>query len=161
LKLYEINFELEKLLNEAIDFDTGEIHEDYIKEIEELELKKDEKILNTGKYIKSLVAFVATLKEEKKRIDGLMKSTNKKIETLDKYLRIFVNLGDKYQDGQCTISTRKTSSVVINDPDSIPDIFKITVSSVNISKTDIADAIKEGEEVEGAEMKVDFKIGIK
>jgi len=140
MKLYEINFELEKLLSEAVDFETGEISEEYIELIEALELKKDEKVLNTGKYIKSLVAFVGTLKDEKKRIDGLMKSTNKKIETLDKYLRLFVKQGDKYQDGQCVVSTRKTSSVYIDDADLISEEFKTITTTTSISKADIAKA---------------------
>ena len=161
MKLYEINFELEKLLEEAVDFDTGEISEEFIKEIDELELKKDDKILSTGKYIKSLIAFVDTLKNEKKRIDGLMKSTNKKINGLDQYLRLFVKQGDKYQDGQCVISTRKTSSVFIDNADLISDTFKTTTTTTSISKSDIAKAIKDGKDVIGAEIKEDYSVGIK
>ena len=55
--IYEMNAQIESLLDSMIDEDTGEVNEEALAQLEQLEADKDEKIKNTGLFIKNRMAF--------------------------------------------------------------------------------------------------------
>ena len=96
---------------------------------------------------------------EAKALAQRKKSTQSKAEWLKRYLAVFIGEGQKYQDATVKISWRKSTSTVIDNPDTIEDkYFKIERKPVLSA---IKDAINAGENIVGARLEEKQSIQIK
>lgn len=148
MTLYEINSELESAFNAAVDPDTGEILDaDKLEAFEQLQMVQEEKIENIACFIKNLKSDAAALKAEEQALSKRRKFAENKAEWLSKYLSDCLN-GKTYKSARAAISYRKSVSVDIADIESIPEQYrKITIEP---NKTEIKNALKNGEEIPGA-----------
>jgi len=160
--LYEINSEIHDLIYgyyEALEDGDGVIPEDLQKGLDELAIKRENKIGNYCKFIKNCNAEVKMLKDE---IDNLTKR-KKVVENKSKFIKSMLesnmSIGELYSDSNSKISWRKSESVNIIDESSIPEDY--TETEIKIKKSDIKKAIKAGHIISGAEIKINQNIQIK
>lgn len=163
MNLYEINDAYEKALsNFTVDDETGEVIFDD-EEIKRLEGAFEEKVDNIACYIKSLNALSNSIKAEKQALDERLKSNDKKVESLKKFLVMSLEMRDmkKFESARNKLSFRKSTSVVINEDAVLPTKYVKTVVTEKVDKKAIGDALKNGEVVEGCYLKESNNLQIK
>lgn len=165
MNLFEINDEITKLIETSVDAETGEIDEQALAKIDELQLAKTEKIENIGLYILSAKAYVNAVKEQIKVFKAKQESAEKKIEELEKYLAR--NVDTKFETEKVKISFRKSESLEIVDEDELnkwlethPECQKIEIKTTPI-KAEIKKAIEQGEDVRGVVLKINNNVQVK
>lgn len=145
MTLYEINEQIQKAIELGFDPDTGEILDE--SALEQLQLDRDEKIENICLFIKDLKAEAAALDAEKKNLDARASVAKKKSDSLSRYLQAMLD-GEKFKTARCSISYRKTSAVIVDDENELPELCVRIRKEPN--KTAIKDYINAGVSVPGA-----------
>lgn len=154
--LYEIDKNLYQLLefDMVVDEETGEILFEE-SDIDNLLLSRDEKIENTGCYIKNLLSDIEQLKAEEKSLKERRQTKEKKVERLKKYLADSMLLfGDKkFETPRIALSFRKSKQVEIDEDVVLPEEFIKVKVEKSPDKTKLKDAIlKQGEVIEGVKV---------
>lgn len=145
MTLYEINEQIIKAIELGFDPETGEILDE--SALEQLQLDRDEKIENICLFIKDLKAEAAALDAEKKNLDARASVAKKKSDSLSRYLQAML-AGEKFKTARCSISYRKTSAVIVDDENELPELCVRIRKEPN--KTAIKDYINAGVSVPGA-----------
>jgi len=160
--LYEILGEVQTALDAAIDPETGEIlDEQAFEEFNLLSLAKDEKVENIGCFIKNLLSEAAALKTEKMNLAKRQQQCENRAEWLKKYLAYCLN-GEKYSSARVAISYRKSTSVVIDDSVDLATLPEQYVKTTyEARKTELKDALKNGEIIDGITLEEKNNITIK
>lgn len=172
MNLYQIDNQIERILIECTDTETGEFDtEKYAKLMAELEEAKETKIENIALYIKNMTAEAAAIREEEKNLASRRRARENKVESLKKYLTDYLE-GKKFETARAKISFR-TSKVLdiedenkvansiqrmfVNDEDFLtyqpPKIKKTELKTYLLSHTDIT--------VDGAEVRENRTVMIK
>lgn len=153
MKLYEINFELEQLLNSIYKFaeeNDGIIPDHSDEYLSKLEMEREQKILDIARYIKSIKAESEAIKNES---DNLLKryKTCRNLELrLKKYLIMNIPIGQKYKDNNTMVNWRKSEAVDIINESEIPiEYFKIEKSPMLLI---IKNELKKGTIINGAQL---------
>lgn len=145
MNLFELNqavrdFELE------IDEETGEILN--ADALDFLELERDTKIENIALWIKNLKAEAEAVKKQKEAFYQREKALTNKAERLKEYLANNL-MGEKFKTDRVVLSWRKSQAVEVDDNFSDERFIKY---EPKISKSEIKDALKSGEVIEGARL---------
>lgn len=151
--LYEIDKNLYQLLefDMVVDEETGEILFEE-SDIDNLLLSRDEKIENTGCYIKNLLSDIEQLKAEEKSLEKRRQTKEKKVKRLKKYLADSMLLfgNKKFETPRVALSFRKSKQVEIDEDVVLPEEFIKVKVEKSPDKTKLKDAIlKQGESIEG------------
>jgi outer membrane murein-binding lipoprotein Lpp len=151
MKLYEINEELENL----IDVETGEIAD--VAFFEDLCMTRTAKIEGIALYIKNLDSDAAALKAEETALAKRRKAAENTAARLKEYLTRMLTESEKFETPRVKLSWRKSSAVAILIPEA--DFVRyaqrehdelLSYSEPTINKKAITDAIKAGQEIIGA-----------
>lgn len=173
MNLYSIDQRLVTLIEEGFDLEFGTIfesEEELAKAIDEVQLDLDTKIENIGCYIKNLEAEVEAFKKEEDNLEARKKQTERKIEGLKRYLNCYLTACYprdedrakwKFKSPKVVLGYRKSSSVEVPDIEKLDKKYLKITTKVDPDKTAIKDAIKNGEEVEGAFIKQNINLNIK
>ena len=156
MKLYEIT-ELQKELEKEED---AEIKQD-LQELIAVELEK--KSNNIVYVIKNLESNNTAIDAEIERLQQLKKKNSSNIEKIKSNILWFMqqNNVDTIKSELATFSKRKSESTDIENIEQIPQEF-ITVKQTFVpDKTAIKKAFKEGREVAGAKVVVNYNLQIK
>lgn len=166
MKLRELSQELEKayeMFYNSIDEETGEIDLDAKKQLEEIKIAWNEKVIALAEFIKRIRGDIETYKVE---IDRLVK-IKKSLENKEAFLKNVLDENmrarslTKFDDVTCKISYRKSERVEIEDLDKLPEEFRKAVTTISADKIAIKDALKQGLKVDGAVLVVSDNIQIK
>ena len=153
MTLYEIINAIDEVTSSfQIDEETGEVIMDFEK-IEALNLAKEEKIENVGKYILNLEAEAKALSERKKEIERRIKSLTSRAEHTREYLNNCLN-GEPFKCLDFEIKYTKSERVEINEElfdNSINDRF-LKYKKPEPDKVEIKKALANGEIVPGAQL---------
>lgn len=154
MNLFELNqavrdFELE------IDEETGEILN--ADALDSLELERDTKIENIALWIKNLKAEAEAVKKQKEAFYSREKALTNKAERLKEYLANNL-MGEKFKTERVVLSWRKSQAVEVDDNFSDERFIKY---EPKISKSEIKDALKSGEIIEGARLVENNSLQIK
>lgn len=154
--LYEINKDLYQLLENdmVVDEETGEILFEE-SDIDNLLLSRDQKLENTGCYIKNLLSDIDQLKAEEKSLKERRQIKEKKVERLKSYLANSMLLfGDKkFETPRVALSFRKSKQVEIEEGANIPQEYITIKVEENPNKTKLKDAIlKQGIVIDGVQV---------
>ena len=114
MNLFEIKQEILNVYDNLIDVETGEINEEAVKQLENLTVQREEKIENTGLYLKDLKYKIEALKEEKRNIDRRIKAIQNTEEFLKRRLSDELK-GENFETPKTRISFRKSTSVKVDD----------------------------------------------
>ena len=161
MTIYSDVLEVEKLLDNCFNIETGEIDEK--KEEELKKIRAD--IIGSGleklcKARANRLAMVESLKAEEKRINEKRKSLEKSVERLEAYIAEVFHLGGNEKEiaGTFTISMRKSEVVWLADGFENPEFGSYEFKP---DKRKIKDALKSGVDVAGAAIVVNENIQIK
>lgn len=152
MKLYEIEQGLRALiegtLEKIVDMETGEVFT--VDNLENLQLVKEEKLEGCAVVYKELKADAEALATEIKTLQERKNRILKKQEWLADYMAMALN-GEKLKTPKCTISYRKSESVELTgNIEEVPSEYCKT--KVELDKTAVKKAIKEGIEVPGCNL---------
>lgn len=148
MNLYEMNAQIEELSERLVNTETGEIDEAVMKELDELNMARDEKLEGCGIVIKNLAAECIGLKVE---IDALKERMASKERRMDNMMRYVDNnlRGEKFETSKVAFSYRKSQSVDVVNEDAVPDELCRYETTRKPVKTEIKKLLKNGEEVPG------------
>ncbi len=155
MNLYEIE---SAILNCCIDTETGEVIDEGM--LNALEMERNEKIKNIGRWIKQLNAEAEMLKKQEDSFAKRRKATENKAISPKNYLSSYLG-GNKWNadDMSVSISFRSSKSVCIADENLIPKKYKKI--EYKVDKTAIKQAIESGLKVKGASIALNNNIQIK
>lgn len=140
-------YEIDEQIMSCVDVETGEIFDG--DKFDELKLEKEAKIENLCLWMKNLKSDAEQLKAEAESFTKRAKAAENKYESIKAYLQNYLD-GEKFKTTKCSVSYRKSTSVVVDDLEAIPDEF--IRYKVEANKTAIAEALKAGFELEGAHL---------
>lgn len=161
MTLYEIDEQIRNCIRidekSAVDTLTGEVID--LKQLDELAMERSQKIKNIALWYKNLVADARALKAEETAFFIRRKTAENKAEQLKSYLANVLD-GEKVKETEFAIGWRKSKAVTITDEKKLPEIFLIA-QPPKVDKTAIGKALKDGEDVPGAELIENMNIQIK
>lgn len=154
MNLYEINREIEEVLENSIDTETGEISDEAIQRLNELQLEKDAKVENVALWHKNLLAESKAIADEIKALQERKKALERKMEWQEKYLEFALG-GSKFETPRVMVGYRKSTAVEIADMAKFIEDHKdseLVTTKIDYApnKTQIKALLKEGQEVDGA-----------
>ena len=157
ISLYHMTENYRQALAELTDADLPE--EVVADTLEALEGELIQKGQAVAAFALNLSAEIDAIKAVEKRISERCKALEKRADSLREYLRTNMEKAGiseiKALDGSFTAKLAKgRPSVVIDDESLIPDDSEFVRWKREISKTAIADAIKNGQDVPGAHIEV-------
>ena len=166
MKLYELTNDYLALLD-AIDND--EIPEEAIADtLEAITASIEEKADSIACLLKNLDAECAAIKAEEARLAERRKAKEKSHERIKQYLSETLQRAglDKIETARNKITFRKSESVEVDEESFITWAQKnrddlLTYSAPKINKTEIKKALKHGDEIIGAELRINNNIQIK
>lgn len=162
MNLYELTCEQIEI-NRMLEENGGEL----TPELEEALLITEENLNQKAEgYCKAIAIYngqAATLDEEIKRLTAKKKVAENAVARMKDALKATMQVLqlDKINAGTFTISARKSKSLEVLDEALIPEEYKETVTTIKVDKNAIKDAIKNGAEIEGVELKENKSIQIK
>lgn len=157
--LYSITEEQRYLLSEIEQMEgeiTPEMEENLIITAHQLEAK-------SGAYlevIKNREAFIGTIDEEIKRLQQLKKTSGNLVRRLkDNLLHAVKTFGD-YEVGLSKFGTRKSTSVEVEDVNSLPKEYKVIKVTEQADKIAIKKALQSGVEIKGCYLSENLNLKI-
>lgn len=153
MKLYEINEALERLIEDSVDPETGEIAID-IDALQELQMAREEKLEGLAVYYKNLMADATAIKGEIETLTSRMKSAEKKAEQIKAFLQIQLD-GQPLKTSKVAVSFRASKAVEVDEKAfwAWEGAGRYCVyPDPKISKKAITEALKQGEDVVGCEL---------
>lgn len=160
MRVYEIPTQYRRFFEECVDEETGELR--YTEEqFAELEAEATEKIANCGRMLKEWMAELEAMKEAKRSIDARMKSKTRQIEWLKEMtLNALSAVGKKVEAADIVVTTRKSTKVKVNEELLHADWFVEKIER-RPNLTALGDALKQGVEIEGAELVTNYNLSLK
>lgn len=153
MSLYDLDRSIAAVLNDSVVFcaETGEVIFDESM-LDELEVGRTEKLEACGLYAKSLDSEARAIRDEERRLAERRRAKEAKAERMKEYIRSSMEFfGDsKVETPRLCMGLRKSSRVVITDPDLIPGDLFGDPKPPEPDKAAIKNAIKSGREVPGA-----------
>lgn len=150
-------YEIDSAIMDCVDMETGEIID--MEALEDLQMKRDQKIENIGCWIKNLLADAKALKEEKDNLAARQKAAENKAASLKAFLSSYLN-GEKFKTAKVAISYRKSDSVDIAEGAVIPEEY-LKYSDPTPDKIGLKAALKAGEKFPGISIVTSSNIQIK
>lgn len=152
MTIYEIDQEIQRLLDVGIDQETGELLFDS-ESLEALQLERDAKVENLALAYKNMQAEAKAIKAEEDALSQRRKAAEAKAERARKYLD-YVLAGEKFSTSRVAVSYRKSKKLQIEDgfvswaTEHAPDYLRY--KDPEADKTKITEAIKNGSVIPGA-----------
>lgn len=154
MKIYEIN----EMLRSIIDTETGEIDENAYELFESLSIEREEKLENLAVAIKEMNADAEAIEAEIKKLQARRDAVRNKAEYWKDYLKSMLN-GEKLKSPRVVCSYRKSESVKVTNMARLQLWAEATgrteclrYSAPTENKTEIKNLLKQGLNVEGAEL---------
>jgi hypothetical protein len=169
MNLYDIDSNLETLIEYGCDPDTGEILDatEFNNKLDEFNMELDKKISDLACYIKSLKAEAEAIKQEKLNLAKRQKSCENKAEGIKNYLDNYFRTTQgenfnkyKFKDPRVSLGYRKSKKCVITNSDLIPKEY-IKDVEVKFDLKEIKKDIQQGKDIEGAEIQENINLSIR
>lgn len=151
MRLYDIDVNLRALWNKIAEQE-GEITEEDMQMLNELEIAKNDKLEGYGVIIREMKSEIDECDAEMKRIKEIADRKKNAMERLKKSLQEFMigNEIDKFESVKVKLSFRKSQSLEIEEDAIIPeDLMRIKKEP---DKTAIKDFIVNGGELQGVHL---------
>ena len=153
MKLYEIMADYERLA--SMDMETEGDMTAFLDLLKTLEGTFDQKAENYCKLIRNLEADSEGYKVEKDRLAKKQKTVDNRIAEIKKYLQYeagkIIEVGSSRKVGNFTIAIRNNPELLdLFDETRLPEVYRKTVVTADTAM--IKEALKNGEEIEGARL---------
>lgn len=152
MRLFEISDQIEQILADQVDHDTGEITAEAIELLEALELERDAKALAVAAYLVGERAEADAIARQAKVLLERADRHHKRADRLQDYLVQHIDAGRKLSDTRVSISWRKSTRVEIAEgaEEKLEERFvRVTVAPDKIA---LKEALAKGEKVDGARL---------
>lgn len=159
MSLYNCNNLIAEIEAKA-EMNDGEIPEEEMRMLVEAQTQQPVKLKNLCHYIRHLELGVDTCKAEEKRIAGLRKKAEKRIDSIKRGLVPFVGSKGKVDLDTFKLSTRKSTSVKLADGFDVEFYCDRKVSLVP-NKKFIKESLENNEVIPGAELEHKESLQIK
>ena len=146
--LYEINEQIEMLTEQLVDSETGEINEEVMEQLEQLNIDRSEKIEACGIIMKQLASEINAIKEEESALKARRTAKANRHDRIGEYVKQTLK-GEKFETAKVAFSYRKSEKVEITDESIVPDEWCKFETTRTPVKTNIKKALKGGEKVPG------------
>ena len=159
--LYQIDKAIAQIIETGFAFDeeTGEVLADF-SDLDALQVSYEKKLTACGMWVKNKKALVDAIKSEEKALRARRNVLERSIDRMDEYVKNHLPEGG-YESPEVRLSTRKSSKVIIDDPEAIPEQYQKYETIVSIDKKGIAQAIRAGSEIPGAHLEVSENLQVK
>ena len=158
--LYNISKEMQEIASQLEEGElTPELENSLIISQNELQ----EKAINYGYAIKSAEDDVTAINEEIKRLQAIKTSKTTAIDRMKEAISNAMQLHgiEKVTSPTLNLSFRKSESVEVDNISQLNARFLSEKVTVSADKTRIKEAIKQGENVEGARININYNLQIK
>jgi hypothetical protein len=152
MRLFEISEQLERIIFDSTD-ENGEISDEGLEAITEIEGELRSKATNVALYIMGELAEAKAVEEHAKRLQERVRSHKNRAEKLKKYLErtLLHDLGQEViKDPRVNIGWRKSQAVVVAEDAALPP--ELTRVKVEPDKVAIKERLKSGLEIDGCEL---------
>lgn len=149
--LYEINEQILRCVKDGdmvVDTETGEVID--MAALDALQMERNEKLTNIGKWILDLKADAKAIREREISLAERRKAKENKAEQLMDYMNMIL-AGKKFECADFKASYRKSQAVEVTDAEKIPAPYLI-IQEPKVDKAGIKKALKAGEDVPGAKL---------
>lgn len=168
MNLFQIDAEIEKLIEygfneECLDLETGEIDTEKAERyLADLQIERDVKLDNYGKYVKNLEAEIKAFEEQEKIFKQRRQRLEKKAEWFKKAIvsSLMLSGEKKFESVACVMTTRKTQNVEV-DESILDKRFMREKIEYSADKRMIKEAIANGEEILGAWIVTNINLTVK
>ena len=151
-------YEIDQSILALADPETGEITD--FEKLEKLQFERDAKIEGVALWHKNLIAEAEMIKKEKQALADRQQACERKAESLKRYLESAL-AGQKFTTPKVQCTFRSSTSVHIIDQKLLASEYLRIKTETEPDKKAIAQAIKWGKEVEGAELVTGLSFSIK
>lgn len=155
MNIFEIEEGIRTLYDSLLD-EEGNIDPEVVEQLEQMTLKREEKIENTALYAKNIDYEIEALKVEKKKIEDRIRSRQKKQDWIKNLLSQTLE-GQKFETEKARVTFRKSTQVQVDDgfidyaKYRFPELVKTKVTE-SPDKTKIKDILKNGGNLEHCEL---------
>ena len=146
--LYEITSKQQLLINEIESLE-GEITPEIEQALIITENELQQKSIAYLEVIKQKESFNSLIDNEIKRLQQLKKVNGNIIERLETNLLLAVRTFGAFTVGLQKFGTRKSSQVIVNDVNSLPEAFKVRKVTETADKMALKKAIESGQKIDG------------
>ncbi|WP_045214005.1 siphovirus Gp157 family protein [Desulfonatronovibrio magnus] len=148
-----IQEEISNILQVAEEL-TEDQHLPALSYLDELGLQEQSKVDAIGYAVRKRKAEIDFLKQEEERLRHRRKSMEKRLEEFREYLLIILNRHKltKIKGLSSTLFIRTVNAVNILDLGGIPEKFKKIITEVRVDKRGIAEELKNGWHIPGAQL---------
>lgn len=163
MKLYEINAEIDRLLNEAVDPETGELLTD-LDAVEALEMEREVKIENLALAVKNMTAEAKAIREEETALADRRKALERRAQRAEDYLS-YILAGEKFSTARVAVTYRKSKKLELA-PGFVEEAKKaypylLRFKEPEPDKATITACLKSGDTIPGAELVENVTMQIK
>lgn len=158
MKLHDIETEISSLGTRLEDWaaeNGGDVTDfPFITEMDLLTMERGRKLLSMACLVKELEADADALKKEITTLSERARVKSNAAARVKAIVSAFMEPGEKLSDSRVELSWRKSQAVEIDDrpAEQFPEEFRRTKITVEVDKTAIKDALKNGAAVEGARL---------
>lgn len=161
MKLFEIPEAIEFVLAQEVDRETGEITNETLSKLEELDIALDQKALAVAAYLKGELAEGEAVQRQANILTQRAKVHNGRAKRLMGYLEHHLPDGRELRDSTSEIKWRKSTTVVIEDEAAIPDNYLNIKVTQTPDKNFIKKQITAGETVPGCRLANHNRMSVK
>ena len=153
MKIYEIDAAIDSLMAD-VDEETGEINFD-LEKLEALQIERERAVENLALYYKNVCAEAAAVKAEEEKLKRRREVLTRKAQRLENFIQSVLR-GEKFKSARVVINYRPSKKLLLADgwtewaAQNAPDFLKY--SEPVPDKKLITEAIKNGQEIEGASL---------
>lgn len=158
-------YSIDQAILETIDWETGEVFDP--ERLDTLQMERTAKLENVALWIKNLMADAKAIREEEKALASRRQQTEKKVESLNKWLTNALQ-GEKLSTPKVAVSFRRSEGLDVIDNDSFclwamgnerDDLLKFTAPTIDAAA--VKKAIKDGADIPYARIEERLNINIK
>lgn len=166
MTLYEIDAQISALMDmeEIVDPDTGEVIPAW-QALDALVMEREAKIENVACAVKNREAEIAAIRVEEKRLSDRRKALENRVEGSKAWMIAALTrpdgTEDKVRTGRVSVGVKHNPPSVICEEALLPDIYKVTKTTVTPDKDAIKRAILSGESVPGARLETKRSVMIR
>lgn len=149
--LFNIQKDYKELINE-VEIAEGVLTDEQITALEINERELQSKSIAYLEVVRTKEAKNTLIDNEIKRLQQLKKVNTNVLNRLNENLLQAVNTFGNFEVGLTKFGTRKSSSIKVEDVNTLPAEYKTVKVTESANKTELKNAIKRGESIKGVEL---------
>jgi len=152
--LWEIHDQLERVVLEYTDAETGEMLDGFEEAVEALSLTREQKILAMGRWLMGEKAEGDMVQEQANRLTDRAATHRRRFDRGKSYLAAVMEPGEKYKDEVVTVRAQRNPESVWVPDDADPQVWAADAKferfariRFEVDRAELKAALKEGREV--------------